>query len=233
MSILREMKTWGRFLLGLRAFLKNTISLEDAREIVRKRLAERESNFLRWVEKGIFDYSRSPYLPLLKLAGCEMEDIRTMVQNRGLEETLRTLRESGVYITFEEFKGREPVVRNGRVIPIKSEDFDNPYLHHYYQAESGGSTGVATRILVDLDHLAAQAPVLMLGYEASGILGVPKAIWLDILPDVAGLMNILRPARFGQAPQKWFSPDTTRELPTLTSLKCRLSTKSMVVVGRL
>ncbi len=37
----------------------------------------------------------------------------------------------------------------------------------------------------------------MLGRDANDLLDVPTAIWLDILPDVAGIMNILHPARFG------------------------------------
>ena len=181
MRILAEMKIWGQFLFALRGFLRNTISLEEAQTIVQKRLQEREANFLRWVERGIFGYSSSPYLPLLRLAECEMGDIRNMIQDRGLEGTLLALREAGVYITFEEFKGREPIVRDGRVIQVDGSDFDNPYLHHFYQAESGGSTGTATRVLVDLDHLAAQAPLLMLGYYASGVLEIPKRFHRDHL----------------------------------------------------
>ena len=233
MSILSEMKTWGRFLLGLRAFLKNTISLEDAREIVRKRLESREANFLRLMERSIFGYSRSPYLRLLKLAGCEMGDIRNMVRDRGLEETLHALREAGVYVTFEEFKGREPIVRNGEVISVQPGDFDNPYLHEFFCAESGGSTGASTRILIDLNHLATQSPVLMLGRDAHGIVEAPTATWFDILPDPAGVNEILRPARFGNIPNKWFSPYTTRAFRPSFAAKCRLATQSMIIAGRL
>jgi len=66
-----------------------------------------------------------------------MGDIENMVYEKGLEGTLTALREAGVYITFEEFKGREPMVRNGEFIHIKESDFDNPFLRHYYQSESG------------------------------------------------------------------------------------------------
>jgi len=233
MTILTEMKIWGNFLLGLRSFLRHTISLEEARAIVRERLAEREANFLHLVERGVFGYSRSPYLALLKLAGCEMGDIRTMVRNRGLEDTLRALREVGVYVTFEEFKGRKPIVRDGHVIPVQAGDFDNPYLHRYLLGETGGSTGSPTRIPIDLDHLANQAPALMLGHDSHSVLGVPKAIWLDILPDPAGISSTLRPARFGQVPQKWFSPDMIRGLKTSISIKCRLATQAMIGAGRM
>ena len=78
-----------------------------------------------------------------------------MVHTEGLGNTLRALREAGVYITFEEFKGRTPIMRHGQVIPVQAQDFDNPYLSRYYQGESGGSTGAGTRVDIDLDHMAA------------------------------------------------------------------------------
>lgn len=86
--------------------MRNTVSLEEAQAMVRQRMADREANFLRLVQRGIFSYPRSPYLPLLKLAGCELGDIQNLVREKGLEGTLLTLREAGVYFTFEEFKGR-------------------------------------------------------------------------------------------------------------------------------
>ncbi len=231
MSLLADLKMYARFAWGLRGFLRHTISLEEAKAIVRRRMAEREANFLRLVEKGIFGYPRSPYLPLLKLAGCELGDIQNMVRNKGLEDTLRALREAGVYVTFEEFKGREPMVRDGKEIPVQVHDFDNPYLRHYYEAESGGTTGAGTRVPTDLDHLAAQSPLIMLARDAHGVLDVPTAIWRGILPDGSGMNGILRPARFGHVAGKWFSPITSRDLRP--SLKNRLATQYIVVMGRL
>jgi hypothetical protein len=106
MAILDDLKMYARFAWGLRGFLRHTITLEEARAIVQERLAERQDNFLRLVEKSIFGYPRSPYLPLLRLAQVELGDIQDMVQHKGLEDTLRALREAGVYVTFRELKGR-------------------------------------------------------------------------------------------------------------------------------
>lgn len=233
MSFIGEAKIWGQFLSGLRPFLKKTISLEDAKSIVQQRFEQQESNFLAWVEQGIYGYSRSPYLPMLKLAQCEMGDIRNMVRDKGLDKSLMALREAGVHVSFEEYKGRKPIVREGQVLPVEVGDFDNPFVHHYYRGESGGTTGAPTRVLIDLDHLADQAPIIMLGRDANDLLDLPTAIWLDILPDVAGIMNILRPARFGNVPQKWFSPDMIRDSSALMSAKFRLATNSMIAMSRL
>jgi len=175
MSVLADMKMYGRFAWGLRGFLRGTISLREAQTIVQRRMAEQETNFLRLIERGIFGHPRSPYLPLLRLASCEMGDIQNMVRVKGLEETLLALREAGVYISFEEFKDREPIVRAGHAIPVQAQDFDNPYLSHYYQAETGGTTGAGTRVPTDLDHLAAQAVHTMLAYHTYGVLDIPTA----------------------------------------------------------
>jgi hypothetical protein len=231
MSILDDIRMYARFAWGLRGFLRHTITLEEAKAIVRQRLAEREANFLRLVEMGIFGYPRSPYLPLLKLAQVELGDIQNMVRDKGLEDTLRALREAGVYVTFEEFKGREPLVRHGHIIPVQARDFDNPYLSHYYQAETGGTTGARTRVSMDLDRLAAQAPLLMLVYNAHGVLDPPTAIWYGILPGGAGIPLILLSSRFGHLPRKWFAPITSRELSL--SRKYALATQCIVVMGRL
>ena len=231
MSLLADLKMYARFAWGLRGFLRHTISLEEARAIVRRRMAEREANFLRLVERGIFGYPHSPYLPLLKLAGCELGDIHNMVRDRGLEETLRALGEAGVYVTFEEFKGREPIVRDGHEIRVQLHDFDNPYLKHYYQTQSGGTTGAGTRVPTDLDHLAAQAAPVMLCHAAHGVLDVPIAMWFGLLPDGTGVNTILRKACFGKLVEKWFSPIISRDLRP--SLKNRLATWYTVAMGRL
>ena len=231
MSVLADVKTYARFAWGLRGFLRDPISLAEARPIVRRRIAERETNFLRLVERGIFGYPGSPYFPLLKLARCEWGDINDSVRRHGLEHTLYALREAGVYITFEEFKGREPIVRDGQVVPVQARGFDNPYLSHYYQAETGGTTGAGTRVAIDLDHLAAQAPNLMLTQHAHGLLDVPTAHWFPILPASSGLITILYTARCGQLPRRWFSPITDRDVRQ--SLTNRLATRGVVAIGRL
>jgi hypothetical protein len=167
----------------------------------------------------------------MKLAGCELGDIKDMVRARGLEETLRALREAGVYIAFEEFKGRTPVVRGGHVIPVNAHDFDNPYLSHYYQSESGGTTGAGTRVDTDLNHLWAMSTHCLLIYQAHGVYGVPTAVWFGVLPDSTGINNMLRGAVIGQLPQKWFTPITNQDIQS--ALKYRLATQLTIRMGRL
>ena len=230
MPVPADLKMYARFAWGLRSFLRETITLEDARAIISERLEQRESNFLRVVERGVYGYPRSPYLPLLELAQVELGDIQNMVRDRGLEGTLRSLREAGVYVTFEEFKGRAPMVRDGKTMPVQASSFDNPYHSRHYQTQSGGTSGAGTRVTHDLDQLAAQAPLIMLGRHAHGVVDVPHALWHAILPGT-GINNILRSARFGNVPDKWFSPITSEDIRP--ALRYRLATRYIVRMGRL
>jgi len=221
---------YARFGRGLRRFLRSPLTLQEAKILVRRRMAERESNFLRLVQRGIFGYPRSPYLPLLRQAHCEMGDLDRMVRTKGLEATLTVLRKAGVYVTFEEFKGRAPIVRKELVFPVKDRDFDNPFLRQYYHSESGGTTGTGTRISTDLDHLAAQSANMMLTHDAHNVLGFPTAVWFGVLPDGGGLNTILRCIHFGQVPEKWFSPALGRNFQP--SLRNRVANQGIIRMVR-
>lgn len=231
MGLFDDSRMYVRFAWGLRGFLRHTLTLEEARASVRQRLAERERNFLRLVEKGVFGYRRSPYLPMLAAAGCEMGDVEQMVRSAGLEGTLRALRDAGVFVTFEEFKGREPIVRGGRVVAAGTPDFRNPWLSSSYQAETSGSTGAGARVDIDLDNIAAQASQILLAQQAHGVAHAPMAVWRSPLPDGSGIANILRSARFGNVPEKWFSPVSDEELRP--ALKFRLATRGILGLARL
>ena len=230
-NLLDDMKNYGRFAFGLRDFLHRRISPAEAQAIVQRRMIERDTNFLRLMEKGIFGYSKSPYRPLLKLAGCELGDLRNMVRARGLEGTLHELREAGVYITFEEFKGRKPLVRNGKTFNIRPRQFDNPHLIRHYHATTGGTTGPGTRIEIDLDHLEAIAPHFLLEHLTHGALNTPTGIWFGPLPDPTAVVSILTRSCYGEIPAKWFSPVSDHD--PKPPLKYRLASKGIIIAGRL
>ncbi len=231
MTILGDARMYGRFALGLRRFLRQRTTVAEAEQHVRQELAQREANFLRLLERGVFGYRGSPYLPLLKLAGCELGDVRAMLQARGLEPTLLALREAGVYVSFEEFKGRQPIVRQGRVIPVRAQDFDNPYLSPAYYVQSGGSTGAGMRVPVDLDHWAATSPMMLLTCAIHGVLNTPTVLWRGALPDPTGFSNALQGARMGNPPRRWFTPLTKND--TRPALKQRLATNTAIRLARL
>jgi hypothetical protein len=231
MSFLNNLRMYARFAFGLPEFLRRRMSVDEARAFVRKGLVEREANFLKVVRRAIFDNPRSPYRPLLGLAKWELGDIEHSVQTKGLEPTLRELRRTGVYFTFEEYKGRAPVVRDGQVIPIRALDFDNPFAARAYEATTGGSSGVGTRVPMDLDTMMGQVPHLMLGREVNGMLDGPMAIWRGTLPDPTGVGIILRAVAYGGVPVRWFTPITRADFRP--SLKNRLATSGIIAMTRL
>jgi hypothetical protein len=59
-----------------------------AQALLQKRIAEREDNFLRLAERTIFQYSRSPYLPLLAAKRIAFSDLKSWVSKYGLEASL-------------------------------------------------------------------------------------------------------------------------------------------------
>ena len=101
--------------------LRRRITLPQAEEYIRTGLRDRAHNFLRIARDGIYGNPCSPYLSMLSLAGCEYGDLEASVHSNGLEPTLETLRNEGVYVTFEEYKGREPIVRSGKVIETDTD----------------------------------------------------------------------------------------------------------------
>ncbi len=230
-DLLDNIKMFFRFVQGLREFTSHRITLDAAREIIERRMSEREQNFLRLVRRGIFGNPKSIYLALMKLAGCDYGDIEESVRRRGVEATLHMLREAGVYVSFEEFKGRTPLVRNGRRFKVSTSDFANPHLKKHYMAESGGTTGVGRRIPLELDHLGEQAPQLMLARAAHNCLDAPTAMWRGPIPDGTGLNNLLRALRHDRMPQKWFTAHLTGD--SKPRLGYRMATQSLLISLRL
>jgi hypothetical protein len=198
-------KTFVQFPSSLRRFLSRRLTPEQARQIVRERMERREENFLRLVERSVYGYARSPYLWLLKQARYEMGDLRRLVKQKQLDGALLQLREEGVYVTFEELKGRRPIVRNGNTIEVNARDFDNPFARRDIMMQTGGSTGVAMSVGLDLDYVADTAPHHLLTLSAHHVLDAPLIAWSHVLPG-HGIRSVVQWAQFGVVPQRWFSP---------------------------
>ena len=151
------MRKYIRFIIGLRKFVKAQIepgeAIIRAQTQLRKRLVEREENFLHLVEKGIFKYAHSPYLPLLAAKKIGLDDLKSWIADDGLEGALVTLQAEGVYFTVDEFKGKTPVKRNGKTLVCNEAMFDNPYLRYAYEVRSGATRSAGTRIRIDFDYL--------------------------------------------------------------------------------
>ncbi len=231
MPSLADLRAYSRFVTGLPGFLRQRVSIDEAHRVVRRRLASRPEMLLKVAEHGIYGNPGSPYRELLRLAGCELGDLRKLAADRGVEGALSELHRAGVWVSFEEFKGRRPIVRGGRVVSTGPGAFDNPHTERYYHGHTSGSTGPGTRVAIDLDHLRASAPNAMLALVAHNVLDAPSAQWRPILPSLAGLSTILGSSLRGRVPERWFSPLARRDVRP--SLKDRVGTELILAVGRL
>jgi hypothetical protein len=201
----RDARVFTRFALGLPGFLRRPLSAEDCRRLVEQGLRLRERNFLHVVEHGIFRYARSPYRMLMQEAGIELEDVRRLAAERGVEGTLEQLLEAGVYVSYEEFKGLRAIERPGFTRTVAHEDFDNPLLSKALSARERGARGTPRRMLVDLDHLAHEAAYHALFLESFGLADRPMALWRPAPAGRTGLKRAIGYSKLGRPVERWFS----------------------------
>lgn len=231
MSIISDIVKYSRLAFGLRRFLRGTITLEESKQVITNRLHSRGKNFLSLVQKGIYQNPKSPYLKLLQVAGCEFGDIESLVNKDGIETTLQKLLTEGVYLSWEEFKGKKEVVRGGNHFQFKERDFDNPFLPVYYQVQSSGSRSAGTRTTFDLNHLLEMNYYYPPMLTVNNALDVPMGVWRPVLPAPSGINNVLSQWKVGKPVARWFSPVGERQVQS--SLQHRLAMRYILYGSRL
>lgn len=234
-SAISDARKYGAFLRGLPEFLRRRMSLDEARAILHKRVEERSANFLRVAREGIYEFEESPYRALLEIAGCSYADLEASVSSDGLEPTLRSLMDEGVYVTFEEFWARSPICRAGKEIPVRFDSFENPLAASSFQMSTGGSSGHARRVPVGLEHLWARVPEQLISDTIQGFRGIPTAIWFDGLPGNAPNTLLSRVPTQSYA-ERWFTPTAKRDARPLLDLEAqrrRFSEAGMLAVARM
>jgi len=128
-----------RSLARLPSFLRHPTSLPEARATLRRRLEQREENFLANVKRSVFEHDVSPYLLLFKLAGCEYGDLSRLVKVEGVEGALVVLWRQGVYLTVSEFKGREAAKRGSATIDVNPDLLRNPSAAFHIPVRTGAA----------------------------------------------------------------------------------------------
>lgn len=200
-----------RFTFSLKPFLRETTSIEGAKAIIRERMQTRDRAFLDTVERVVFDNHRSPYRKLFQAAGCEVGDVEKLARQEGVEGALQKLADAGVYVTFDEFKGRRAAVRGSQSFQFRDTDFNNFLITGHYQASSGGSGGRPSRITIDLDYLADRVPLWAIWFEVHDLVSSPLVF---LTPFHHGMVNLqLICARFGNRFVKWFATASGGSLP--------------------
>jgi hypothetical protein len=203
--MLETLRMIARYAAGLRTFLQTTLTEQECLQLIRCQQRNRQESFLQILKRGVFENSRSPYRVLLDHAGLNFSEIHRLVSIHGIEGALQKLLDLGVFVSIDEFKSRKPIRRAGLELSTQPRDFDNPLLHKHYEAKTGGSRGLRTRLVVDLDLLTYEAAQTQLFLMEFGLAGAATGMWRELPPGMVGIKNWLRYAKIGRSIEKWFS----------------------------
>lgn len=206
--MLDDARMFLRFAGGLHRFLSTPLSWDDCRRMLEELKRERDRTFLLVMERAVYTRPESPYRKLLAWAGVELGDLRTMVAQEGVEGTLRKLLEAGVYLHFEEFKGKRPIQRPGLEIEVSAEDFDNPLLAREFELATGGSGGKRRRLNIDFDQIKIDAVGQHAMTVAHDVADYPEVLWRPVPPGGSGIRNALMRSKMGGPVDFWFTPNS-------------------------
>lgn len=207
---LNDLATGFDFLRSVPALLRRPVTLDEARTTLRRRLENQASDFCALMKSAVYENPRSPYLELLKNAGCAYEDLEKLVRIEGLGSALRVLLREGVYLSLDEFKGREAVKRGSLVVPAGPASLRNPLAKVHVRARSSGRSGKSVPVLIDLGFVRERSVNHLLALEARNGLDWVHAIWG--IPGNTDMVRVLELSGMGLPPEKWFSqvdPDSS------------------------
>ena len=220
-----------RFLRDYPRFLQTPLTPNECRRRINTKIASREASFLEIIDRAVFRRPDSPYHRLMQSAGIEPQRIKEWVDRLGIEGTLATLYNAGVYLSLDEFKGRKPILRRGIKITAQPRDFDNPLTTNHFVCQTGGSRSSGKRIYLDLSHYTQEAVYDYFFLQAHDLMDRPHALWRPTPPHGAGIKGLLSRAKLGMAVDKWFTQNDWK--PTPRKWKHSLMTALAVYGGRL
>jgi hypothetical protein len=161
----------------------------------------------------VYRNGASPYLRLLRAAGCEQGDFQRLLERDGVEGALQTLCQQGVYLTADEFKGRQPVRRGSLEFTVQPNALCNPLASAYLRVGTSGSSGQPTLVPLQLAYSRDIAVDTLLALEPLGGRRWVKAQWE--VPGSGVVGRLIEFSQIGRRPSRWFSPLDPRspELP--------------------
>jgi len=177
-------------------------------------MGQREANLLRLLSRAILRTPGNPSRQLLEHAGIGFDDVRDSVNRTGLEATLHGLQKIGIYLSVEEMKGQQPLVRGGHTFDFSPRDVLNPLAAASFEVHTGGTR--ATRpVGIGFGYLTQVNVNLRAASEVLGAAGLPYFLWLPPPPAASGLFAALCAPIRGTEQTRWFAqtrPATPRQL---------------------
>jgi hypothetical protein len=189
---------------GIRDFAR-TPPAEDHLGVIRRQLANRESAFLETLRRVVFDNPGNPYRQMFDLARCSHEDFASLVKRDGLEAALQRVRAAGVYLSYDEFKGHSPLVREGREIPASAGSFRNPLANGTMQHVTSGSRGKPIHSYRSAEFLVDQEALHEIVAREFELERRAQVVLRPTLPSVLGLQYCAFIARKGHRLEGWYS----------------------------
>ncbi|HEY1266768.1 MAG TPA: hypothetical protein VGH16_05890 [Candidatus Binatia bacterium] len=216
---------------ALPGFYRDRVTVERAESDIKRALAGREAIFLDFLRARVYARAASPYLKLLKHAGCEFSDLAAEVGRHGLEGALARLAAAGVYLTAAEMKGKTDVVRGGLSFRVFPEDLIDPSREPGFITRTGGTNNRPILLTRPLSTIAKNARAWGVFLSAHGLVSAAHAVHHPILPG-HGVSTILNLAKLGIRTERWFA----RTVPAHDALHLAhsyLATYLTVALGRL
>ncbi|MDH3442910.1 MAG: hypothetical protein OEN50_03205, partial [Deltaproteobacteria bacterium] len=188
---------------ALPRFFRERITLGQAEEGLKRLLDTRVNRFLEVARTQIYASPNSPYLNLLKHAGCEFSDLENGVKRYGLEATLAKLAGEGVYLTSDEFKGKTDVLRGGMSFRVFPKDFNPLNSSAGFTMQSSGASNQPTSTFQPLEWQTLRAMTEAVFYSAHDFYSGVHAV---CEPVIAGRVNrVLLHAKLGIPTHRWFA----------------------------
>jgi hypothetical protein len=202
--VLEDARAYPRFVGGLRRFLRDPLTTDDSRRLIRETLVRREQGFLRLLDGAVYANPHSPFRALLEHAGVELGDVVRLVRSGGVDGALHELQEAGVHMTLEELRGNIPIRRGSLELSFRTADLDNPLATSVFRARSGGSRSLGRNSLVNFPSFEYQAAYWSVFLSAFGLSERPSAVWYP--PIMPGISLTFSEAKVNRRPEWWSLP---------------------------
>ena len=228
MTIREMIQYYLTIVTGVHHYLKTPVDTKPE-TVLQDQLEHREERWLNTVGQVVFEEPNHPYQKMFSLAGCTYDDLGNSVRQEGLEATLLSLRNSGVYLTHDELKGKTPIVRSGQEIQSDKTSFDNPAVKRGVQTTSGGSRSEGTKITVGTSCRLHWDAYYQYNIRALDLSERIQMQVKPVLPAGAGLGCCISYTRLGCPVKKWYAFGG----PLKDSAHFRILTHLVVLVARL
>jgi hypothetical protein len=200
--MLKEFRYYSQLSRSIVKWIRSPVVPNPLGEI-QKNIRQREVNFLYLLQSAILSNPNHPIKKLLDWAGIGYEEIRARLERSGLEETLQELYSQGVYLTHDEFKGKQEVRRGALTFSVASADLANPLYLATMEASSSGSRGNPTITRRSLEYQAYRELQETVFLNALELKERAQLATTAALPATGGLRRLITHARYGNPVAAW------------------------------